>query len=93
MVYRSCSRKSIAKMIGKVGVGKGLNVKGKSAQMNRLSGFVPFVQILDNAHKAQVEAPAVGPACDVHVYFRSAAHRAEAREALTACLDGMALPK
>ena len=92
-MYRPCSRESIAKMIGKVGVGKGLNVKGKSAQMNRLSGFVPFVQILDNTHKVQVEAPADGPACGVHVYFRSAAHHAEAREALMAWLEGMVLPK
>lgn len=31
-VYRPCSRDSIAKMLGRVGVGKGLNVKGKSAK-------------------------------------------------------------
>eukprot|EP00931_Biecheleriopsis_adriatica_P121847 TRINITY_DN9690_c0_g1_i1.p1 TRINITY_DN9690_c0_g1~~TRINITY_DN9690_c0_g1_i1.p1 ORF type:complete len:831 (-),score=189.00 TRINITY_DN9690_c0_g1_i1:269-2761(-) len=56
VVYRPCSRDSIAKMLGKVGVGKGLNVKGKSAKKNRLSGFVPFIQISDNDHKADVEA-------------------------------------
>ena len=50
------SRDSIAKMLGRVGVGKGLNIKGKSAQKNRLSGFVPFLQIHDNAHKVLVEA-------------------------------------
>ena len=31
-VYRPCSRDSIAKMLGRVGVGKGLNVKGKSSK-------------------------------------------------------------
>ena len=31
-VYRPCSRDSIAKMLERVGVGKGLNVKGKSAK-------------------------------------------------------------
>jgi len=55
VVYRPCSRDSIAKMLGRVGVGKGLNIKGKSAKKNRLSGFVPFLQISDNSHKDQVE--------------------------------------
>jgi len=54
-VYRPCSRDSIAKMLGRVGVGKGLNIKGKSAQKNRLSGFVPFLQISDNEHKKDIE--------------------------------------
>jgi len=55
VVYRPCSRDSIAKMLGRVGVGKGLNIKGKSAKKNRLSGFVPFLQIHDNNHKSAVE--------------------------------------
>ena len=54
-VYRPCSRDSIAKMLGRVGVGKGLNIKGKSAQKNRLSGFVPFLQISNNDHKKDIE--------------------------------------
>eukprot|EP00327_Prymnesium_parvum_P016862 CAMPEP_0113288082 /NCGR_PEP_ID=MMETSP0008_2-20120614/32083_1 /TAXON_ID=97485 /ORGANISM="Prymnesium parvum" /LENGTH=815 /DNA_ID=CAMNT_0000139419 /DNA_START=165 /DNA_END=2614 /DNA_ORIENTATION=- /assembly_acc=CAM_ASM_000153 len=37
------------------GGGKGLNIKGKSAKKNRLSGFVPFLQIHDNNHKSAVE--------------------------------------
>ena len=32
-VYRPCSRDSISKMLGQVGVGKGLNIKGKPAQI------------------------------------------------------------
>jgi len=55
VVYRPCSRDSIAKMLGRVGVGKGLNIKGKSAKKNRLSGFVPFMQIHNNDHKPEVE--------------------------------------
>ena len=35
-VYRPCSRDSIAKMLGTTAVGKGLNIKGKSAKKNRL---------------------------------------------------------
>ena len=50
-VYRPCSRDSIAKMVGRIGTGKGLNIKGKSAKKNRLSGFVPFVQISKNSDK------------------------------------------
>ena len=50
-VYRPCSRDSISKMLGQVGVGKGLNIKGKSAKKNKLSGFVPFCQISRNEHK------------------------------------------
>jgi len=92
-VYRPCSKDSIAKMIGKVGVGKGLNVKGKSAKMNRLSGFVPFVQISDNAHKKMVEPPSTSPAYDIHVYFQSAANREEAKAALETCLKQIVLPK
>ena len=34
-VYRPCSRDSIAKMLGRAGTGKGLNIKGKSAKKNR----------------------------------------------------------
>ena len=92
-VYRPCSKDSIAKMIGKAGVGKGLNVKGKSAKMNRLSGFVPFVQISDNAHKNMVEPPSTSPAYDIHVYLRSAANREEAKAALEACLEQMVIPE
>ena len=55
-VYRPCSRDSIAKMLGRAGVGKGLNVKGKSAKKNRLSGYVPFLQISSNAHKMKLTA-------------------------------------
>lgn len=54
-VYRPTSRDAIAKMLAGVAVGKGLNVKGKSAKKGMLSGLVPFIQISDNEHKALVE--------------------------------------
>ena len=57
-------------MIGKVGVGKGLNIKGKSAKMNCLSGLVPFVQISDNMHKQMIEAPHTSLEYNIYVYFR-----------------------
>jgi len=92
-VYRPCSRESIAKMIGEVGVGKGLNVKGKSAKMNRLSGFVPFVQVSDNAHKSQVEEAPTDPGYDIHIYYTTATSRDEAKKALDKCRGNMVLPK
>ena len=79
-VYRPCSRDSIAKMLGTTGVGKGLNVKGKSAKKNRLSGFVPFLQISDNAHKAAVEA--APKAARTHVYYRNVIARQTAEQLL-----------
>eukprot|EP00392_Amoebophrya_sp_AT5.2_P006807 g6819.t1 len=73
VVYRPCSRDSIAKMLGQVGVGKGLNIKGKSAKKNRLSAFVPFLQISKNEHKKNLErAPR---AAKISVYFQSAEDR------------------
>eukprot|EP00435_Cladocopium_sp_Y103_P024987 s2612_g6.t1 len=53
-VYRPASRDAIAKMLSGIAVGKGLNVKGKSAKLNRLSGFVPFLQISQESDKADV---------------------------------------
>ena len=54
-VYRPCSRDSIAKMLSENGTGKGLNIKGKSAKKNRLSGFVPFCQISKAEDKKRLE--------------------------------------
>lgn len=54
-VYRPTSREAIAKMLDRTAVGKGLNVKGKSAKKNILSGFVPFLQISENSDKCKVE--------------------------------------
>lgn len=81
-IFRPCSRDSIAKMLGKVGVGKGLNVKGKSAKKNRLSGFVPFVQIHKEKHKSGVEFSPEW--ARVHVYYKSSEGRQEAADAMEA---------
>ncbi|CAE8641814.1 unnamed protein product [Polarella glacialis] len=83
-VYRPCSRDSIAKMLGKIGVGKGLNVKGKSAKKNRLSGFVPFIQISENCHKTKIEA---SPAdARTKIFYRSAGNRDIALAAMSKLL-------
>jgi hypothetical protein len=80
-VYRPCSRDSIAKMLGRVGVGKGLNIKGKSAQKNRLSGFVPFLQISNNDHKKEVEKSPKD--ARVKIFYKNVMAREEAIGALT----------
>ncbi|CAJ1407662.1 unnamed protein product [Effrenium voratum] len=79
-VYRPCSSDSIRKMHGKVGVGKGLNVKGKSAKKNRLSGFVPFVQISDNEHKRELEDSPKD--ARTKIFFRNKLAREQAEKSL-----------
>ena len=74
------SRDSIAKMLGNTAVGKGLNIKGKSAKKNKLSGFVPFLQVSDNAHKKLVE-PSPKDA-RTHIYYRNVIAR-QAESTLT----------
>eukprot|EP00929_Paragymnodinium_shiwhaense_P060055 TRINITY_DN30029_c0_g1_i1.p1 TRINITY_DN30029_c0_g1~~TRINITY_DN30029_c0_g1_i1.p1 ORF type:complete len:1306 (-),score=271.85 TRINITY_DN30029_c0_g1_i1:197-4114(-) len=56
-VYRPTSRDAIAKMLSGCAVGKGLNVKGKSAKTGPYSGYVPFLQISDNSHKRLLAPP------------------------------------
>lgn len=83
-VYRPTSKEAIAKMLGGNAVGKGLNVKGKSAKQGILSGFVPFVQISDNKHKSHIEdSPAAGR---LKVYYRTKAARKEAMHNLQTVL-------
>ena len=52
---------------------QGLNIKGKSAKRNRLSGFVPFLQISDNAHKALIEKSPKD--ARTHLYYRNVVAR------------------
>eukprot|EP00931_Biecheleriopsis_adriatica_P036147 TRINITY_DN20830_c0_g1_i2.p1 TRINITY_DN20830_c0_g1~~TRINITY_DN20830_c0_g1_i2.p1 ORF type:complete len:1205 (-),score=194.59 TRINITY_DN20830_c0_g1_i2:106-3720(-) len=83
-VYRPTSRDAIAKMLSGVAVGKGLNVKGKSAKKNRLSGFVPFLQISMQNHKGEIE-PSPWDARG-SIFFRSESCRQSALVQLEAFL-------
>ena len=83
-VWRPVSNDALRKMWLGEGVGKGLNIKGKSAKTGRLSGFVPFVQISDASHVAQVEAPP--PAARSRVFYGSVEARAVAAAALETVL-------
>eukprot|EP00927_Polykrikos_kofoidii_P023572 TRINITY_DN2166_c0_g1_i6.p1 TRINITY_DN2166_c0_g1~~TRINITY_DN2166_c0_g1_i6.p1 ORF type:complete len:1095 (-),score=187.03 TRINITY_DN2166_c0_g1_i6:123-3407(-) len=84
-VYRPTSRDAIAKMLNCIAVGKGLNVKGKSAKKNYLSGFVPFMQISDNDHKQHIQASP--PEGRVQIYFTMTQSRDVALGSLTPLLD------
>lgn len=53
-VWRPTSLDSIKKMMLGQGVGKGLDIKGKSAKKGKLSGFVPFLQLYEDKHKSQI---------------------------------------
>lgn len=66
-VWRPTSRDAIRLMMAGKATGKGLNVKGKSAKRGKLSGFVPFLQISEAAHKRLV--PLSPAAARIRVYF------------------------
>ena len=53
-VWRPTSTDAISKMMSGDGVGKGLELKGKSAKTGCLSGYVPFLQIHEDWHKDKV---------------------------------------
>jgi Domain found in Dishevelled, Egl-10, and Pleckstrin (DEP) len=53
-VWRPCHYDAIRKMMLGQAVGKGFDIKGKSAKKGKLSGFVPFLQISENRHKEEV---------------------------------------
>lgn len=73
-VWRPCSRDAMRKMMEGTGVGKGLDIKGKSAQRGTLSALVPFLQIHVNEHKAQLQSiPAKN--ADMRVYYKSNVQR------------------
>mmetsp|Transcript_34646 Transcript_34646/g.84008 ORF Transcript_34646/g.84008 Transcript_34646/m.84008 type:complete len:920 (+) Transcript_34646:423-3182(+) len=54
-VWRPTSLDAIRRMMLGEGVGKGLDIKGKSAKRGRLSGYVPYLQIYEQEHKRMVK--------------------------------------
>ena len=57
MSTRTHLRIAIRKMMEGKGVGKGLDIKGKSAKTGKLSGYVPFLQIHNEADKSKIDIP------------------------------------
>ncbi|CAB9509906.1 expressed unknown protein [Seminavis robusta] len=54
-VWRPCSKEAIRKMMAGHGVGKGLDIKGKSAKFGKCSAYVPFLQIHSERDKHKIE--------------------------------------
>mmetsp|Transcript_10670 Transcript_10670/g.16339 ORF Transcript_10670/g.16339 Transcript_10670/m.16339 type:complete len:1161 (+) Transcript_10670:266-3748(+) len=76
-VWRPTSKEAIRKMILGLGVGKGLDVKGKSAKRGRLSGYVPFLQIHEDEHKNKIyQLPKSGP--NIRIFFKTSKQRHDA---------------
>lgn len=73
-VWRPTSYDAIRKMMMGDAVGKGLDIKGKSAKRGKLSGYVPFLQISENKHKRKVRR--LNPNQMVRVYYKEDARRA-----------------
>lgn len=68
-VWRPCSNDAMRKMMEGTGVGKGLDIKGKSAQQGSLSAFVPFLQIHDEADKRRIQR--ISSDASMRVYYGS----------------------
>ena len=82
-VWRPTSYDAIRRMMTGEAVGKGLDIKGKSAKRGKLSGYVPFLQINDNKYKQHIRR--LSPSHMVRVFYKAEARRA--RDAAAAELE------
>ena len=80
-VWRPTSNDAIYKMMRGEAVGKGLDVKGKSARRGVLSGYIPFVQIHDEDDKRRMRRPPREGR--LRVYYQTEGARDAARKELT----------
>ena len=86
-VWRPTSVTALRMMFEGSATGKGLTIKGKSALQGKLSGFVPFLQIAKEEHKAMV---GTSPAdARTRVFFQTPEARAEVRAKVEAVLEDM----
>ena len=90
-VFRPTTVEALQLMVSGAAVGKGLNVKGKSAKTGPLAGFVPFLQIHRDEHKAIIAPPP--PNARVRVFFRTKRAREAAFDALAATHAGRRAPQ
>jgi hypothetical protein len=69
------------------GVGKGLDIKGKSAKKGKLSAYVPFLQIHEDEHKTKIRTlPSGGK---IRVFYRKEAPRDKAYDFLIDVMSDM----
>ena len=79
-VWRPCSNDAMRKMMEGSGVGKGLDIKGKSAKKGLLSALVPYLQIHDENDKFLIQP--IGVTAKLRVYYKSIEAREQVMEAL-----------
>jgi len=79
-VWRPCSNDAMRKMMEGTGVGKGLDIKGKSAKRGELSAFVPFLQIHAEEDKGRIAR--IGRGARLRLYLTSAEARVIVRDRL-----------
>ena len=86
-VWRPTSIVSIEKMMRGHGVGKGLDIKGKSAKKGKLSAFIPFLQIHEEEHKKKIRnLPSGGR---IRIFYKKEVARDRAYGILTGVLNEM----
>lgn len=87
-VWRPTKMAAMKIMMRGRGVGKGLDIKGKSAKKGILAGYVPFVQIHnDDQHKKEVGTPCVQH--EISLFFPSRHVRNQVRENLQPIMKEM----
>ena len=86
-VWRPTSMDAIRMMMEGRATGKPMTVKGKSAQTGELSGFVPFLQISEEAHKIKVGTSPKD--ARIRVFFKTAEASAVVLSALQPVLREM----
>jgi hypothetical protein len=74
-VWRPCSNDAMRKMMEGTGVGKGLDIKGKSAKKGILSAFVPFLQISKEEDKFKIMPIAYSARLRVYYQSENARHQ------------------
>ena len=68
-VFRPTGREALYMMMTGRAKGKALTIKGKSARKGLLAGFVPFLQISEEAHKRRVMTVTAAQRC--RVFYRN----------------------
>jgi hypothetical protein len=86
-VWRPTSIDSIEKMMKGHGVGKGLDIKGKSAKKGKLSAYVPFLQIHQDEHKTKIRSLPSGGR--IRVFYKKEVPRDSAYKFLMEVMDDM----
>lgn len=86
-VWRPTSADAIRRMMKGQGVGKGLDIKGKSAIRGNLSGYVPFMQIHEDQHKMQIRT--LPKTSEMRIFFRTQELRDTAAEELAVVAEEM----